>query len=100
MAEMIDEPEYTQKVQTINKNIYDLADLFTLSNKNPFALIFKELRGFYSIKKVLPLVDKYAPHIFAKTKCVDYKSGLNIHNGGQAQTEATKRFFNLLENEE
>jgi hypothetical protein len=25
---------------------------------------------------------------------------LNIHNGGQAQTEATKRFFNLLENEE
>lgn len=100
MADYINEPEYRQKVKIINSNIYDIAELFIISDKNQ-AVIFKELKGYYSIKKVLPLVSKYEPDIFTQTKCKDYKKDLKeIHNGVDAQTASTKRFFNLLTDEE
>lgn len=100
MAEYINESEYYNKVNTINKNIYDLADLFNLSSNTNCAIVLKELRGYYSIKKVLPLVQKYDYESYLKAGCVDYKQDLVIHNGIDAQSVATKRFFNKISNKE
>jgi hypothetical protein len=90
---LLNNKEYSRKIDIIINNIYDLADLFDF-HKTSYIYI-EELHAFYSIKKVLPLVKKYAHDIYQKTGCKDYKE-LQIHNGGQAQTESTKRFFNLL----
>lgn len=100
MAEYINEPEYNEKVKIINDNIVDIAESFIINKDNKY-VVFKELKGFYSIKKVLPLVEKYANHIFKAAGCVNYKTGLDgIHNGTEAQNASTKRFFNKLSDEE
>jgi hypothetical protein len=98
MAELINEPEYSNKIKIINDNIFDLADSFTVNKSKPYIFI-KELKGFYSIKKVLPLVMKYKPEIFAATGCKDYHT-LQIQNGGMAQETASKRFFRILNDQE
>jgi len=95
MANYINEPEYTEKVKIIVENIYDLADLFN-PEKTDFFICFKELGGFYSIKKVLPLVYKYKPKIFERTKCRDYHSLKEVQNGTQAQNASGKRFFKKI----
>lgn len=102
MAKFINEKEYTFKVEQINKNIYDLADFFILSSgadKIGYYIFFKELYGFYSIKKVLPLVGKYNQKIYDQTKCLDYNT-LEIGNGQVCQEETTKRFFDLVNDSE
>lgn len=113
MSQYINEVEYTEKVNIINNNIYDLADLFIISSNNkdanskdkpseskPF-IVFKELHGYFSIKKVLPLVNKYDQEDFIKIGCKDYKLELQeIHNGVEAQTASAKRFFGLLSDEQ
>lgn len=100
MAKFIKEKEYTFKVEEINKNIYDLADFFKLSaskkkDKTNYYIFFKELHGFYSIKKVLPLVGKYNNDIYQQIKCLDYTT-LEIGNGQVCQEETSKRFFGLI----
>ncbi|MDE7075216.1 MAG: DUF2779 domain-containing protein, partial [Malacoplasma sp.] len=101
MAKFISKPLYSFKVNEIIKNIYDLADFFKLSSSSDYGyiLFFKELFGFYSIKKVLPLVGKYNKKIYQTAKCLNYED-LEISNGQICQEETTKRFFDLLSNEE
>lgn len=107
MAEFIGETEYYNKVQCINDNIVDLAEWYNykgkkLDSNNPKSpkikcpIIVKQLHGFYSIKKVLPLVNMYNPNIYKETKCVSYIDGLlTVHNGSECQTETTKYFFEI-----
>lgn len=90
---------YDLKIDSIIKNIYDIADFFKISSKNGYALFFEELKGFYSIKKVLPLIEKHAPHIFNNTNCLDYNS-LEISNGKICQEKTAQRFFEKLSKEE
>lgn len=103
MAYYINDPEYSRKIDVItNKdNLYDLADLFTIKSDSDQCFIFPELHGFYSIKKVLPLVQKYDIATFKATGCKNYKTELElIHNGSEAQLYSSKRFFNLVSDEE
>lgn len=101
MAQYINEPIYNQKVEIIISNIYDLADLFNIKSTENIAVIFKELKGFYSIKKILPLVEKYDLKSFKDTGCKNYKTELEqITNGSEAQSASTKRFFGLLNDKE
>ncbi|MDE6429311.1 MAG: hypothetical protein K2K18_02225, partial [Malacoplasma sp.] len=51
------------------------------------------------IKKVLPLIGKYNKKIYQTTKCLNYEE-LEIGNGQICQEETTKRFFNLVSNQE
>lgn len=88
----INDNSYTNKINIINNNLYDLADFFTPSKNN---FLLKQLHGFYSIKKVLALIEKSNPEIFNLCKCKDYKK-LEIKNGAICQQETTKRFFDML----
>jgi hypothetical protein len=90
--------EYGLKIDIIINNIFDLADLFNLQKESAIAI--EKNHGFYSIKKVLPIVEKYYPDIFKATKCLDYKTLEMIHNGTEAQKESTKRFFNIIDDNE
>lgn len=102
MANYINETEYRKKVEVINNNIYDLADFFNIVAKGKnFQVVFKELKGFYSIKKILPLVEKYDNYSFKATGCKNYKTELTqITNGTEAQNASTKRFFGLLNDQD
>ena len=101
MAQYINEPIYNEKVGIIISNIYDLADLFTIKTEENIAVIFKELKGYYSIKKILPLVERYDLKSFNDTGCKNYKTELEqITNGSEAQSASTKRFFGLLNDKE
>lgn len=102
MAKYINETEYNKKVNVINENIYDLADFFNLEGKDKnFQVVFKELKGFYSIKKVLPLVEKYDNYSFKVAGCKNYKTELiQITNGSEAQNVSTQRFFGLLNDQD
>ena len=98
----IDEEEYYQKASIIKQNMVDLAELFFIRKAKPMSefIVFKELKGFYSIKKVLPLVEKYDKDAWKRSGCVSYKSDLEIHNGNEAQSVATRRFFNKIDSDE
>jgi len=102
MAKYINEDEYFKKVSIIVENIYDLADFFNIgSAKLNCQIILKELKGFYSIKKVLPLVEKYDYESFKTAGCKNYKTELvQITNGKEAQNASTKRFFGLISDSE
>ncbi len=102
MAKYINEDEYFKKVSIIVENIYDLADFFNISSaKLNCQIILKELKGFYSIKKVLPLVEKYDYESFKTAGCKNYKTELvQITNGKEAQNASTKRFFSLISDSE
>lgn len=103
MAKYINEKEYFEKVEIITSNIFDIAEWFTIHSdpKKDGFVVFKDLRGFYSIKKVLPLVEKYKPEIFKLTGCKNYKTELTkIQNGSDAQNASTRRFFNIETDEE
>lgn len=98
MANFINEQEYLNKVTVINNNMFDLADFF-MSKKDKWVILFKELGGFYSIKKVLPLVAKYAPYIFEQTKCKNYND-LVVGNGLVCQHKTLARFYGQLNDED
>ena len=98
MDRFIGEEEYSLKINIINKNIFDLADFFKVSAVKQVVFI-KELGGFYSIKKVLPLVEKYAKEIFKETKCADYHD-LDISNGVECQNKSLLRFYRALDDDE
>lgn len=85
---------YEKKIKNIIDHIFDLAIFFKISSQNGYLICFSELKGFYSIKKILPLIQKYAPKIFQKTKCLNYNS-LKIQDGYSCQTKAIKRFLAL-----
>jgi hypothetical protein len=97
MAAYINESSYADKVKTINTNIYDLADFFD-PRKNLITIL--ELHGNYSIKVVLPIVEKYALDIFQTTGCKNYHSLESIQNGGEALNQTSRRFFNLISDEQ
>lgn len=99
MKAKLNDQLYDLKVDSIIKNIYDIADFFKISSKNGYVLFFEELKGFYSIKKVLPLIEKHAPHIFNKTNCLDYNS-LEVSNGKICQEKTAQRFFEKLDKNE
>ncbi|WP_412032400.1 DUF2779 domain-containing protein [Malacoplasma muris] len=91
--------EYTIKIEHIINNLYDIADFFTISAKRGYYIFIKELKGFYSIKKVLPLISKYAPDIFNLTNCLNYND-LEISNGRICQEKTIQRFFKSINDEE
>lgn len=97
MKWLINENDYSKKIDIIinNLNMFDLADFFDPRREEYICL--SELKGFYSIKRVLPLVEKYAKDIYQNVGCKDYKNELIIHNGSEAQTLATQRFFKLID---
>lgn len=100
MAKMINQKEYFFKVNNICNNLFDLADFFKVKSEHPTHIVFfNELGGFFSIKKVLPLIDKYYKDIYATTKCLDYET-LEIKNGQICQNETIKRFFNIINDSE
>ncbi len=98
MAKFINEESYFEKVNIINENMFDLADFFSFK-KDGDVIIARELNGFYSIKCVLPLVEKYAPEIFNKTGCKNYKT-LEIGNGLVCQQNTLSRFYGSISNDE
>lgn len=98
IAGYISDKNYNHKIIQIINNTFDLADFFTFTTNKKY-IVFKELCGFYSIKKVLPLIKKYNPEIFDKTHCLDYNS-LNVKNGKECQGETNKRFFLLISDSE
>jgi hypothetical protein len=99
MAALINDETYTQKVTDIKNNIFDLADFFKPSRTNDLITIH-ELRGFYSIKNVLPIVQKYAPEICQKVGVKKYDELEGIHRGDEALNQTSRRFFNLLNDKE
>ncbi len=94
----INNEQYIDKIDIIIDNLFDLADFFNFT-KNKQNIFLKKLYGYYSIKKVLPIIKDEYPNIFNQTKCIDYKS-LKINNGLICQNATTKRFFNLLTEKE
>ncbi|MGL4768902.1 MAG: DUF2779 domain-containing protein [Mycoplasmoidaceae bacterium] len=98
MKKFIRDIGYHKKINCIQNNMIDLADLFKFSGNNKY-IFLKELKGFYSIKKVLPLIQKYLPNVFDLTKCFDYKK-LKISNGKECQAVTIKRFFKIIDDRE
>ncbi|WP_031489234.1 DUF2779 domain-containing protein [Ureaplasma canigenitalium] len=98
MAKYINEVEYIKKVEIINKNVVDLAKFFTVSSKG-YYLFYPELYGFYSIKKVLPLIYNKDNSVYFEAKCLDYKK-LDVKNGLECQNMTTMRFFNQMTGEQ
>jgi hypothetical protein len=86
----INDIEYYNKAHTIINHLFDLADFFNL--ENPSSIAIEELKGFYSIKKVLKLIEHADSEIFNEVGCKDYKKLDQIQNGALAQKYATKRF--------
>lgn len=99
MASFINEENYNQKVQRIVKNLYDIADFFTIKKAPNYLIVIPDLKGFYSIKKVLPLIERDYPDLFNLAGCKDYKK-LNVSNGAMCMNETTKRFFNNFSDQE
>lgn len=87
MKAIINDDEYNHKIDKIVRNLYDLADFFNLSKQN---IVLKDLKGYYSIKAVLPLVPQKFLDV---TKTKSYRT-LNIRKGDQAQAHTSLRFFN------
>ncbi|MGL4948592.1 MAG: DUF2779 domain-containing protein [Mycoplasma sp.] len=97
LIDYINEEEYTNKIKIIVSNLYDLANWFDPRKKD--CLKIKKLKGFYSIKKVLPLISEESPKIFEMTKCVDYKT-LPVGNGLVCQNKTLERFFGSLNDQQ
>ena len=95
IKEQLNDQYYSLKIDSIIKNIFDIADFFVVSSQKGYLLFFKELGGFYSIKKVLPLVEKYAVNLFKITKCLNYNS-LDVSNGKICQEKTAQRFFKKI----
>ncbi|MEG1353546.1 MAG: DUF2779 domain-containing protein [Malacoplasma sp.] len=98
IAEYLDN-SYKNKIEKIRRNIIDLADLFRISTVNGYVIFLKDLCGFYSIKKVLPIIESNNPSTFEKAKCVNYKK-LEVGNGKLCQEKTTLRFFDVLSDQE
>jgi hypothetical protein len=103
---LIDDEEYSKKIEVIIGNLFDLAELFIIQKSSDndeqtkSFVCLPELKGFYSIKKILPIVKSKLFSAYNDIGCVDYKTDLAVHNGSEAQTLATKRFFKIISNKE
>lgn len=93
MACLIDEVNYYEKVINIIENTIDLADFFDI-RKN--MIIARSLKGSYSIKKVIELVDQA---FLKKAKATSYKQIEKVQNGIICQNLSIQRFLNLVKNE-
>lgn len=93
MATFINEAPYQQRVQAIIENLFDLADIFGLEND---CLAFKQLNGFSSIKKVLPMIDQ---RFLDASRTVSYQS-LKVQKGDVAQELTLARFLNCLDEQQ
>jgi hypothetical protein len=91
---------YHNKINIICDNLFDLADFFNIYNVKDGYLYVKQLHGYYSIKRILPIVEKFAPKIFSLTGCKNYKKDLKINNGSDASETASLRFLNRISNAE
>jgi hypothetical protein len=87
-------PHYEIKILQIIENLYDLADFFDLRKD---ILRFKNLKGFYSIKKVLTILPE---HTHKLSGAVPYSSLEEIKNGMEAQQKTLLRFFKLIDNDQ
>lgn len=96
MAIFINEKNYYIKSNNIISNLFDLADFFD-PRKN--LITIKEIFGYYSIKKVLALIEKNDSNLFDITKSKNYKS-LEISNGLDCQQKTVLRFFDKLNDDE
>lgn len=88
-------PSKTKQINDIIDNLFDLADFFTI--KKDFLPIFiKELKGYYSIKKVLKIIPE---QLLLSSGSRPYKE-LAVQNGLQAQTQTLRRFYGLMNDNE
>jgi hypothetical protein len=96
MAVLINDPEYTKKIEIIINNIFDLCDFF-----NPYndLITIQELKGYYSIKNILSVIQENANHIFGMVQALDYHT-LDIQNGSEAMNKTIRRFFGLINDDE
>jgi hypothetical protein len=97
MAVLINDSLYTQKIQIINQQIYDLC-IFFIPAKD--LITIRELAGFFSIKNILPIVQRETPEIFQGSGAIDYHALHAIHHGGEALNKTSRRFFGLINDQE
>jgi hypothetical protein len=95
----INQSEYSSKISVIISNIFDLADLFDFYRKNNSlaCILNKKLYGYYSIKKVLKVIDQESLNT---SKAVDYKKLNNIQNGQMAMNSTLNRALGLMSDNE
>ncbi|WP_027119657.1 DUF2779 domain-containing protein [[Mycoplasma] testudinis] len=92
LKSILEDSDYSYKIDRIIRNLYDLADFFSLNKKN---IVLRDLKGYYSIKVVLPIVpQKYLD----QTRTVSY-STLEVRKGDKAQALTSLRFFNRIDDE-
>jgi hypothetical protein len=84
-------PSKTKQINDIIANLVDLADFFTIK-KNFLPIFIKELKGYYSIKKVLKIIPE---HLLEASGSKPYKE-LAVQNGLQAQIQTLRRFYGLM----
>lgn len=91
MAQMINQPQYFQKVQTIINNTIDLADFF-LTTPNNLQIIVQKLNFYYSIKKIIEIIpQKY----LKQSKAISYQQLTRIQNGLVCQSLAINRAMTI-----
>jgi hypothetical protein len=95
---LLNDPSYSKKIDVIISRLFDLANLF--DPRKPYYVCLSELKGFYSIKRVLPIIKNKEFSIYQEVGCCDYKNELKVHNGTQAQTLSSQRFFNLIDDQQ
>ena len=98
MKWLIDDPSYSKKIDVIIKHIFDLANFF--DPRKLEYVCFAELKGFYSIKRVLSIIKTMTNDIYGGVGCLDYKQDLQVHNGQQAQMISSQRFFGLIDDQD
>jgi hypothetical protein len=100
MAGLINDVQYTKKVEIINQNIYDLCDFFNPKHSDGQLITIRELKGHYSIKNILPIVQREILEIFKQVGAVDYSSLEGIHHGGEALNQTSRRFFKIINDQQ
>jgi hypothetical protein len=97
MEALIHDADYTKKIEIINRNIYDLCDFF---NPHKDLITIRELGGYFSIKNLLPIIEREAPDLLEQSGAKDYHTLSGIHHGGEALNQTSRRFFNQINDEE
>ena len=100
MKEIINKKSYSEKIDLIINNVFDLADCFNITTKSQTGCFIWQVKGFYSIKYVLNFIMNNDFAIYKYVGCLNYKEDLNVHNGVDAQNITTLRFYGKIADDE